>query len=181
MPQPAKVTSIEALDNFKACLIVYLEKAGGLLDEVGEDVVRTRVWLQTDRLLHWKNQVRQRASELAAAEQELLTARLSGMPEAIKARRMAVNKSKLALQQAEDGLNRVKGWIRHYETQVESHAKMVTQFRHTLTGDMKKAVAFLEGAAAALADYADLSPPVPANELHESGGSHHKNSDGGAG
>ncbi len=163
MPQSAKVTSIEALDNFKASLIVYLEKSAGLLDEIGEDVVRTRVWLQTDRQMHWRNQVRQRSRELAAAEQELLTARLSGMPEAVKARRMTVDKAKLALQQAVDGLNRVKRWIRQYETQVESHAKVVNQLRHARTYDRIKAVGFLERAAATLADYAGLSPPVPAN------------------
>jgi hypothetical protein len=90
MSQSAKITSIEALDAFKASLIVYLEKAGHILDEVNEDVVRTRIWLQADRQLHWKNLLRQRTKELAQAEQELLTARLSGLPEAIKIRRLAV-------------------------------------------------------------------------------------------
>src|SRR2546430_12951766 len=63
MPQPAKVTSIEALDDFKANLIVYLEKAGRLLDEISEDVVRTRIWLETDRQLHWKKLVHHRSEE----------------------------------------------------------------------------------------------------------------------
>ena len=35
MPQSAKVTSIEAIDAFKASLIVYLEKAGCVLDDQG--------------------------------------------------------------------------------------------------------------------------------------------------
>ena len=48
MPQTAKVTSIEAIDAFKASLIVYLEKAGSVLDDVSDDVVRTRIWLQSD-------------------------------------------------------------------------------------------------------------------------------------
>ncbi|HXT41823.1 MAG TPA: hypothetical protein VN887_17580 [Candidatus Angelobacter sp.] len=160
MPQPAKVTSIEALDAFKASLIVYLEKAGRILDGVSEDVVRTRIWLETDRQLHWKNRVRQRTRELAQAEQELLTARLSEMPEAIKARQMAVNKAKLNLRGAEDGLARTKQWIRQYETQVQSHARVVTQLRHSLAYDMGKAVVFLEEAATTLAAYAEISPPA---------------------
>ena len=161
MSQSAKITSIEALDAFKASLIVYLEKAGPILDEVNEDVVRTRIWLQADRQLHWKNLVRQRTKELAQAEQELLTARLSGLPEAIKIRRLAVNKSKLALQEVEEGLARVRQWLRQYETRVESHVKVVSQLRHLLTHDMSKAVAFLDGAAATLAAYAEISPPAP--------------------
>ena len=161
MPQTAKVTSIEAIDAYKASLIVYLEKAGCVLDDVTDDVVRTRIWLQTDRQLYWKNQMRQRTRELAQAEQELLTARLSGMPEAIKARQMAVNKARLTLREAEERLARVKRWMRQFETQVESRAKVVMQFRHSLAHDMRKAVAFLEGAAATLAAYADMAPPAP--------------------
>ena len=161
MPQTAKVTSIEAIDAFKASLIVYLEKAGCVLDDVSDDVVRTRIWLQSDRQLHWKNQIRQRTRELAQAEQELLTARLSGMPEALKARQMAVNKARLALREAEERLDRVKQWIRQFETQVELRAKVVAQLRHSLAHDMGKAVAFLEGAAASLAAYAEMAPSAP--------------------
>ena len=161
MPLPAKVTSIEALDDFKANLIVYLEKAGRLLDEISEDVVRTRIWLETDRQLHWKKRVHHRTKELAQAEQELLTARLSDMPEAIKARRLAVNKAKLALRQAEEGLARVKQWIRRFETEVQSRTKVVAQLRHVLAYDMNKAAALLEGTAATLAAYAETAPPAP--------------------
>src|ERR1051325_7567904 len=96
MPQPAQVTSIEAVDGFKASLVVYVEKAGRLLDEVSAAIVRTRIWLETDRLIHGKNQVRRRTRELAQADQELLTARLSGMPAAVKARRMAAENARLA-------------------------------------------------------------------------------------
>ena len=152
MPQLAKVTSIEALDAFKVSLIVYLEKAGRILDEVSEEVVRTRTWLETERLLHWRNQVRKRARELAQADQELLTARLGGLPEAIQTRRM---------REAEAGLARVKHWMRNYETEVESHAKAVIQLRHSLGFDMSKAVAFLDGALLTLASYAESAPPQP--------------------
>jgi hypothetical protein len=161
MPQTAKVTSIEAIDAFKASLIVYLEKAGSVLDDVSDDVVRTRIWLQSDRQLHWKHQTRQRTRELAQAEQELMTARLSGMPEAIKARQMTVNKARFALREAEEGLARVKQWLHQFETQVETRAKVVAQLRHLLAHDMGKAVAFLDGAAASLAAYANTAPPAP--------------------
>ena len=161
MPQSAKVTSIEAIDTFKASLIVFLEKAGCVLDDVSDDVIRTRIWLQSDRQLHWKNQVRQRTRELAQAEQELLTARLSGMPEAVKSRQMTVNKARLAVREAEERLARVKHWVRQFESQVEARAKVVTQLRHALAHDMGKAVVFLERAASSLAAYAEMAPPVP--------------------
>lgn len=161
MQPPARITSIEALNDFKASLIVYLEKAGRILDDVSDDVVRTRVWLETDRNLHWKRQVHLREKELARAEQELLTARLSDMPEAIKARRMAVNKAKSLLAEAEHRLARVRQWLLQYETQVESRMKTVVQLRHLLVYGMGKAVAHLQASSTILAEYAGSLPPRP--------------------
>jgi hypothetical protein len=159
MQPVAKVNSIEALDAFKASLVIYLEKAGRILDDLSDDVVRTRIWLQTDRQLHWKKQVHLRGRELAQAEQELLTARLSGLHEAVKARRMAVNKAAIALREAEAGLARVKQWMQGYETLVESRTKVIARLRHLLASDLHKAVAFLENAATTLDAYAGTTTP----------------------
>lgn len=162
MAQPAQVASIETVDTFKASLVVYLDKAGRILDEANATVVRTRVWLEADRLVHWKNQVGRRTRELALADQELLTARLSGMDEAIRTRRMAADKARQALGRAEAGLDRVRHWIRNYETQVESPAKRVSQLRQVLASDMTRALAYLQSAVSTLAEYAGLSAPAPA-------------------
>jgi hypothetical protein len=164
MSSTAKVKSIEALEAFRVNLLVYRDKAGRIVDEFRDEVVRTRIWLQTDRQLHWKRQVHERARDLARAEQELLTARLSGHPEVIQERRMAVHRARAALREAEDGLARVRHWLQHYETEVESPSKAVLQLRDVLANDLAKAVAFLEGAASVLADYAALAPgqgPAP--------------------
>ena len=47
MPRQAHVASIEALDDFRAKLVVYLAKAGRVLDDVRQEVVGMRIWLQT--------------------------------------------------------------------------------------------------------------------------------------
>jgi hypothetical protein len=157
--ESAKVTSIDALDSFKASLIVYRDRAGAILDEISGDVARTRIWLETERLPHWKRLVQQRTKELGQAKQELMTAQLSEVPETVKARRLAVHKAELSLRDAEEGLARVKHWIRRYETQVESRLKTVTKLRDFLASEMGKGVVFLEGATASLIEYAETKPP----------------------
>lgn len=159
----ARVTSLDVLDDFRAKLLVYIEKANRILDDVNDDVARTRVWLQSDRLPYWKRQVRQKEKELAIADQELMTARLAGMPEALQARRMAVNRCKTALRETEARLARVKNWIKHYPTAVEPKTKVVAQLRGVLDTDLRRAVAFLENAAGLLAEYAGTggTPPAP--------------------
>ena len=152
----ARVTSIDALDDFRAKLLVYITRARRLLDDVNDDVVRTRAWLQSDRLPYWKKQVWLKQKELAAADQELMTARLSDMPEAVQARRMVVNKCKAALRETEERLEGVKKWVKHYGSAVEPKAKVVIQMRQVVDHDLRKAVAFLENAASTLTDYAEI-------------------------
>lgn len=162
MAGEAHVSSIEVLEDFRAELVVYLEAAGRILDDVRHEVVSTRNWLQTDRQDHWKRLIHRRGKELAQAEAELLTARLSGNPGAIQDRRLIVQRARQAMQEAEEGLNRVRHWLRHYEGEVESRAKVVHQVRHTIGYDMTKAVAFLRESAKILAEYAALSASAPA-------------------
>jgi hypothetical protein len=163
MSTGAKVTSIDALDAFRAALLVYVDKASRVLEDARQQMVGTRIWLQTDRQLHWKNLIRRRTAELTQAEQELLTARLSGDPGAIQDRRTIVQQAKRTLQEAEAGLSRVHHWLRHYESEVEAHAKALPQLGRFLSHDLRQAADFLERAAETLNDYAQLAttPPPP--------------------
>ena len=45
MPDRAHVTSVDALESFRAHLIVYLSKARSTLEEVSADVQRMQGWL----------------------------------------------------------------------------------------------------------------------------------------
>ena len=77
MPERAHVTSVEVLDSFRRALILYTDRARGVLDEVGADIVRMKVWLETEQRSYWERQVRRRQKELEQARQVLLNARLS--------------------------------------------------------------------------------------------------------
>ena len=157
--QQAKVQSIGELDAFRASLVVYLERAGRLLDDARQEVVRMRNWLQTDRQLHWRNELRRRSRALEQAEQELLTARLGGHEGAIQDRRMAVHRAQRAVEDAKQGQARVKRWIQHYEAEVESHLVVIHRLRQVLGHDMRMATNFLETAADTLAEYAGVARP----------------------
>ena len=53
MAAAAQITSVESLEAFRASLIVYLSQVRPLLDEVGNEVSRTRLWLQNDQRQFW--------------------------------------------------------------------------------------------------------------------------------
>ena len=167
MPERAEVTSLEAIEAFRARLIIYRDKAGRVFDEVSEDVLRTRVWLQTDRVTFWEGQIRKRQKELEMRQQELFSSQISGMRDASFTQQQAVQRARRALQEAEDKLRVVKQWSRQYDQRVEPLGKQVEKLRHNLVHDLGEAIAFLAEVNRTLAEYTEMRPanstPPPSN------------------
>ena len=158
MPERAKVTSLEAIEAFRARLIIYREKAGRVLDEVGEDVIRTRVWLQSDRVTFWEGQIRRHQKDLEMRQQELFSAQLSGMRDASFVQQQAVQRARRAIHEAEEKLRIVKQWTRQYDQRVEPLGKQVEKLRHNLVHDLGLAIVFLNEVTKTLAEYTEMSP-----------------------
>jgi len=159
MPERAKVTSLEAIEDFRARLIVYRDKAARVLDEVGDAVTRTRLWLESDRPAHWQNQIKQRTRELEQAQQELFSAQLSGLRDASYAQQAAVQKCRRAIRDAEERVKLVKQWERQFDQRVQTPARQVEKLRHILSNDLGQAVLWLNEVTKTLTDYSELAPP----------------------
>jgi capsule polysaccharide export protein KpsE/RkpR len=168
MPEAARITSVEAIEAFRADLLVYLEKARLVVEEVGEEVTRTRAWLQDDRGPHWAQQIRRRTILLQERQQELFTARLG--QQNIQSQLVAVRRAQQALEEAEGKVKTIKQWLRDYPIEVEPLARHADLLRHTLVSDMGKALVLLTHSIAALHAYAAMqapaaaAPPAPAPE-----------------
>lgn len=157
MPDRAKVTSLEAIEAFRAKLLIYRDKAGRVLDEVSDAVTRTRLWLQSDRLTHWQNEIRRRTHELEQRQQELFSAQLSGLVDASPVEQAAVQKARRALQEAEERFHVARQWNRQYDHRVEPLARNVEKLRHTLGHDLGLAVARLTEISRTLDAYTEMS------------------------
>jgi hypothetical protein len=163
MPERAKVTSLEAIEDFRARLIIYRDKAGRVLDEVSDGVVRTRLWLETDRPAHWENQIRRLTRELEQRQQELFSAKLSALSESSAAQQIAVQKARRAIREAEEKMHAVKNWHRQFDHKVEPAARQVEKLRHSLGPELGRAVAWINEVSKTLGAYAELSPAAPAS------------------
>ncbi len=160
MPERAKVTSLEAIEAFRAKLIVYREKAGRVLDEINDDVTRTRLWLEGERPPFWQNQIRRLTRDLENAQQELFSAQLSGLREASYGQQAAVQKARRAIQTAEEKTRIVKQWQRQFDTRIETPARQVEKLRHFLGHDAARAIAYLNDVVKNIAAYSELSMPT---------------------
>ena len=160
MSQHAKVRSIEAIDAFRTALLLYRDHASRILEELQTEIHRTRSWLEGDCLLRWRKLVHDRQALLEQAEAELLTARLSNHTSVIQEKRLIVNRARLAVRQAEEGIARVQHWKRHFATDIEARAKPALNFRQTLDSDVQQAIAWLKETVDILESYAAIPAPA---------------------
>lgn len=159
MATQAKVTSIEALETFRAQLILFISRAHRATDETLDEVRRTRVWLQTEQRTHWDHQLKKRRKILDQAEQDLLSAKLSALRDNIAPQQVAVIKAKRAVAEAEEKVRTVKIWNRDFESTVEPLAKRLEMLRQFLDYDLPKGLSFLVQAQKTLEAYAETSMP----------------------
>ena len=162
MGNQAKVTSTAVLDSFRSSLILFRGKARKSVDEVSEEVRRTRMWLQHDQKTHWEGEFRRRNKALQQAEQELTTARLNTHNEsAMMARQTAVNKIRRSIGEAEDKIRKLRGWNQNYDSRADPMAKRLDSLRQYLDTELPKAIGYLTNAQKILEEYAQSGGPSP--------------------
>lgn len=159
MPQRAIVSSVEAIEAFRANLLVYLSKARPALEEVSADVMRARSWLENDQQTYWEAEIRKRTKALEQAQQELFSARLSNLSKETAAQQFAYHRARRALDEAEGKLRVLKRWKRDFDGQVQPLVKQMEKLHGVLSQDMVQAAAYLAQVVTTLDAYARVAPP----------------------
>ena len=167
MGEQVKVTSLEALESFRASSIVFLAKAKRSVDQATDEVRRTRHWIDNDQRTLWEGQLKKRKRALEAAQQELLSARYSEFNDSNTIQKAAEKKAKMAVEEAENKLRMIKNWSRQYDGAVDPLVKKMEGLRQFLDHDFPKALAFLSQVQRTLDDYMHTpaqessAPPSP--------------------
>ncbi len=163
MAPAAQITSVEAIENFRARLIVYLGQMRPLLEEITHEAVQARLWIEGDQKRFWQDQFRRRYRKLEEARQELFAARLSSFQEASALHHMAVNRAQRAVAEAEEKLAAVKKWSLEIEDRTAPLTRQIDQLQSFLAIDMGGAVAYLDQVLTALAAYREVTRPGAAS------------------
>ncbi len=171
MSEQAKISSIEALEAFRADLIQYIAKARVALEDMEGDVRRTQTWLDTDRAQHWERQWKMWTKNLHQAEQELYSANLTN-PQASNAfQKMAVLKAKRKVDEAEEKIRVVKKWRQTFENRATPLLRQLDPMFHLVGQQLPKGVFALTESIKALQAYAEKNlPPQTAPTLTEESG-----------
>jgi hypothetical protein len=159
MAKRAEVTSIEALEAFRGRLIIYRDAAQQALDGVRDEIVRTRVWLQTDQREHWGREVRRCERRLEEARQARFSAQLANFRDTDSAQR-ALRRAQHALEAAREKRRRVNRLEKQYDSLVEPLEKQTEELREILSHDLPRATAYLSRVGKTLDEYMQMAPPA---------------------
>ena len=158
MQRRANITSIEAIEAFRARLIVYETEASLAVDEVREEISRTRVWLQHDRRVFWEREVYRLNRALEQARQQLQSDRLFSVVRSATDSVRVVHRTERALSEAEKKLRVVIHECGQYDTRIYPLMRGLDRLRNVLALDVPKALAYLTQVANTLHAYAETLP-----------------------
>ncbi len=159
MSDRAHVTNIEALERYRSSLLLFVERASLILDEVSDEVKRTRIWLQSEQRMKLEHEMKRKQRDLEMLEQEMFTARLSNLQNAKTGLTMQINKRRREMRELETRLRAVAAWLRNYDSAVEPEARKVEKLRHMMDTDTKHALQFLSEAIRNLDAYTSGESP----------------------
>ncbi len=161
MRQAARVSSINALKDFKRALATFATVIRTALGEAQSDLQRTTWWVQQDRLTHWQVQKRKRTTQLAQAKSELFRAQVASPDQPVPAtlERKAVGEAQRRLDEAETKLANIKRWGRVLEREVILYKGHCQQLARAVEGEVPGALIRLDKMVDALEKYVRIQAP----------------------
>ena len=163
MSDQVKISSIDALEGFRADLIQYISKARVALEDMEGDVRRTQTWLDTDRTQHWAGQLKLGMKKLHQAEQELYSANLTSPLASNAFQKMAVLKARRKVEEAEEKLLAVKKWRQTFDNRATPLLRQLGPLFELIGQKLPMGVHSLGESIKALQDYAEKSAPKQAS------------------
>ena len=160
MSDQVRISSIDALEAFRADLIQYVDKARVALEDASSQVRRTRSWLDVDRTGHWTGQCKQWTKLLEQAEAELYNATLTRPRESHAFQKMAVAKARRKLDEAEEKLRRVAHWRQVFENRTTPLLRQLDPMFFLVGRQLPQGIHSLGEAIKALQAYAEKSPKI---------------------
>ena len=175
MSDQANVSSIDALEAFRADLIRYVERARVALEDSEGEVRRTRTWVEVDRATYWTMQFKQRTKKLEQAEAELYNVAITRPRENHAVQKMQAEKAKRDLDEAEVKMRKLKHWRQTFDNRVTPLLRQLDPMFFLVCQHLPKGIHMLTESIKNLQAYAERAPivsnaPQPVETEPEQGG-----------
>lgn len=161
MAKTAKVTSVDAIKDFRVAYSKLVDESRVSLDTVRMQISKFHDYLTTDLVGHWKTEIKQRQRDLAEANTALQRKRLGTGHAAAgtSAEKSDVRKAKERLEFAERKLKAIAKWSRtvtEASRNFDGHSKILSSM---LEADAARGARMLDGVIRSLEAYVRLQAP----------------------
>ncbi len=168
MSEAARVTSIQAVKEWREAVCVFKDDAADALVAVDLEVRRTEDWVH-HQLKFWEAEVRRREDLLVQARNDLVRRKMQVTPAGREPdtteQQKALRKAQARLQQAEEMVVRCRQWAIKLRQEVEEYQGFGRHLAGMLEGDLARAVNLLERKLDTLDAYlATTAPRTPKAE-----------------
>lgn len=154
----ADVRNIEAINDFRIALIIFIEDAQSALQMMGMELNQTSEWIEHDRPQYWKNQERVAFDRVAQTRTAYETCRMRTVaghrPSCIE-ERVAYEAAKRRVQHCHEQIEVIKRWARKLSQESDEFVGRLARLQAMLEVDLPKAVARLERMSATLEEYSE--------------------------
>jgi hypothetical protein len=162
MAEAAKVTSLDAIRDFKVALLAFQEDATIALSEATSDAQRGLWYITSECKAHWQRELKRRTDKLNQAKADLYRKQMETSDTRTSAvvERKNVAKWEAAVGQAEEKLRAIKRWAVELERQFMIFKAGVQGIGNIVAGDLPNAAARMERMILALEQYVHLQAPA---------------------
>jgi hypothetical protein len=164
MGEFARVTSIDALKDFRADLCTFGEQAREVLSAVHMATQRTLDWLD-EQAKHWQREVRRWEDAVTEARTELARRKMIRIgdraPDCTEQERQ-LRVARRRLEEAQDKLATTRRWLPAFRRALDEYHGPARQLAGFLEGEQPRALALLQYKIDALEEYVRLAAPPTA-------------------
>jgi hypothetical protein len=171
MSQAARVTSIDAIEQFKAAWCRFGTDAGNALANLDLQMRRAFDWLD-EQASFWKREIRRREELVVRAKGELLQRQYSnraGTGPGTTDQEIALEAAKARLHEAESKLRNCQHWSQTLPREMMECQGPARQLTGVLESEFKTALGVLEQKILALEAYLALTAPTATGPVSAAG------------
>lgn len=162
MSQGAKVRDIEAIRQFRAALVKFVESAGVALTDAEGEITRKLTWLEMEQSHFWVSQVRKWSEEVNRAKDAVRQKRIFkdslGRPQSTVDEEKHLKKCQKILEQAEQKLENTRRHAKQLHREHLLYRGGVQRLATALSSDLPEAIALLDRITDQLQQYVSSSP-----------------------
>ena len=167
MSESANVRAIAALHDFRSATIEFEESCRQAIAGISNQLHRVGEWIEQDRPLYWKNEIKRGFERVAAARSALQTCQLKQYgdfrPTCFEEREK-LRAAQRRLRMSEEKAALIKPAAARTQRECDEYRGRAGQLETALISELPELLSLLEQMAAVLEEYAAIKSPASARE-----------------